>query len=750
MSDPWHGPGKPGFFTGMGFSEDTAYLGPVYRALEAAGSGAAKSERVVGDLLHQSEGFDYATDESGGLIATSAGQQSESEGLNPLADAISADAKARVQAMTPNPATTGAAVRIVHGLGEGAYLATVGGLTGGIPGAAALTGGVEGSATYHELTEQKVDSTTALESAGVTAITSAAGVLIPGGFGSTLAAKLLTGAGSQVGLGFASRYADHKILEANGYPEMAAQQKLWDSTAVLTDALLGTAFGGLAHLHGHEATAVKAAAAEPGMVDAALAANLAVHDRNLAVGVPVDPAATHAHQDALDVSNEQLLEGKPNDVSQTGVNEAKFAQRPIDEVRQAEAQTIAREYVPIEDQVSNVAPLKMPAPEHPADIGEFPAQAANADTTRVPWSQRLKPIDMGGASADELLAKYRQAPAAPRETASGNAESFLRAAEAQPHEGVEVRMMADPFDERSVHIDNIRAEEPRGGAGTTAMDKLTRLADEHGVNLTLDAHPLDKGGITSDKLRAWYERFGFQVVREEGGRPLMERPARGENIRSAQEGYAVQEHFPTADEIRSAGAEPTTPNVHGTAYVARALELDSGRVESLVKEHSGDSTGFLQAIRKFVDESAPVSQGSEARPRAPAESERSSSGSQGGSGAKRSGELGPTDRPGALEAGAVGTRRPAGELKPAASDANATGVKAGGSDQLGTGKADLLGDRVREALQEHPELQVTNDEGKPTRAADLLRQAEEDAARETDDFQKAVTAATNCFGRKGA
>jgi hypothetical protein len=673
----------------MGFNQDTAYLGPAYRVLEAAGSGAAKSERVVGDLLHQSEGFNYATDESGGLIATSAGQQSESEGLNPLADAITADAKTRVQATTPNPATTGTAVRIVHGLGEGAYLATVGGLTGGIPGAAALTGGVEGSGTYHDLTDQGVDQTTALESAGVTAITSAAGVLIPGGFGSTLAAKLLTGAGSQVGLGFASRYADHKILEANGYPEMAAQQKIWDSTALLTDTLLGAAFGGIAHLHGAEAKAVKVAAAEPGMVDAALVTNLAVHDRNLAVGVPVDPTATHAHQDALQVSNEQLLEGKPNDVSQTGVNEAKFATRPIDEVRQAEAQTIAREYVPIE------------------------------------------------------------VPAAPRETTgesapSGNAESFLSAAEAQSREGVEVRMMADPFDERSVHIDNIRATEPGSGAGTAAMDNLTRLADEHGVNLTLDAQPLDKGGITPDKLRSWYERFGFQVVREEGGRPLMERPARGANIRSAQEGYAVQEHFPTSDEIRASGGEPTTPNVHGTAYVARALELDPDRVESLVKEHSGDSTGFLQAIRKFVDESAPVSQGSEARERASAEQGGQSDSGAGLSGrARRSGEPEPADRSGALETGAGLSEHPAGEPGSITGGADATSVKAGG-------KVDPLANKVREALQEHPDLKVTNDEGKPTRAADLLRQTEEDAARETTDFQKAVTAATNCFGRKGA
>ncbi len=51
--NPWEGPIKPGVFSGFGFNEDTAYLGPVYRALEFAGSAAAKGEMVLGGLLHQ-------------------------------------------------------------------------------------------------------------------------------------------------------------------------------------------------------------------------------------------------------------------------------------------------------------------------------------------------------------------------------------------------------------------------------------------------------------------------------------------------------------------------------------------------------------------------------------------------------------------------------------------------------------------------------------------------------------------------
>jgi broad specificity phosphatase PhoE len=62
----------------------------------------------------------------------------------------------------------------------------------------------------------------------------------------------------------------------------------------------------------------------------------------------------------------------------------------------------------LHDQVSNVSQMSMPGQETPADIGVFPADAANKSTFKKSWSDRTKPIDMGGASTDDLLAKYRQ------------------------------------------------------------------------------------------------------------------------------------------------------------------------------------------------------------------------------------------------------------------------------------------------------------------------------------------------------
>ena len=341
---PWGGPTKPGFFAGLASNEDDDFAGlaipggPIasglaYRTLEAAGSGAAKAELALSDLIHQDDTVDVMN--KGRFNLSPADLESarrEQGGVNAVADWIAADAKSRVQAMTPDPTTTGTAVNILHGVGEQAYLATAGGL-GGLVGAAALTGAAEASGTYHELTEQGVSPAAAKEMAGLAGVTSGAGVAIPGGFGSTLAQKMLTGAATQTGLGLASRYADHKILEANGFPAMAAQQKIWDSTRVLTDAILGTVFGVGAHLHGQEAKVIQAAANEPGMVDAALATNLAAHDRAAAPGVPVDPAATHAHQDALDTATTQLLSGQPVDVSGTGVEQARFLSRPVDEAQ---------------------------------------------------------------------------------------------------------------------------------------------------------------------------------------------------------------------------------------------------------------------------------------------------------------------------------------------------------------------------------------------------------------------------------
>lgn len=321
-ADPWSGPAK--------MSIGAEVIRSPYTVLEAMGSGAAKGQAVLGGLLHtpmapdESEMFTVGLSREEIDRAQKQAEQMQQHG----ADAFLADARARVRALTPDPTTTGTATQMLHGVAEGAYLLSSGALAGGAAGAAATVGSVEGGSRYQELKEQGVDTKTAAASGAVTAITSAAGAFMPAAYGSTLATRLLTGAASNTAFGTVNRAADHLILEAGGYQEMADQQKVWDGTQMLVDAALGATFGGIHHaLTPAESIAVKAVQS-PESRDAALAVNLSLKDRQAAPGVAVDPAAANAHQAALEKAQTDLLQGKAVDVADTGVEQARFLARP--------------------------------------------------------------------------------------------------------------------------------------------------------------------------------------------------------------------------------------------------------------------------------------------------------------------------------------------------------------------------------------------------------------------------------------
>lgn len=315
--NPWGSPATPHWYSGMGFDDESHYLGPLGRALDAAGSGAAKGEAMLGGAL-AAQSYDPN--------AQAAGEEPVTE--NPLAQSIEADAKQRVSAMTPNPATTGAAVQLLHGVVSGGTEMAIGGLAGGLPGAAAFAGGSEGRQRYNELIDAGVDHETAEKSAFLAGGAAAAGAVLPVGFGSGLLTKVATGATSQAAFGVSARYADHQILDSAGYHEMAAQQKVIDGTQIITDLILGAAFGGLAHLH--DTPQVQAMRDAPGARDAALTTNLAIRDREAAPGVPTDPHAANAHQEALEKSIADLIQGKSVDVSDAKVEEAAFLKHPED------------------------------------------------------------------------------------------------------------------------------------------------------------------------------------------------------------------------------------------------------------------------------------------------------------------------------------------------------------------------------------------------------------------------------------
>lgn len=295
-------------------SKQTSFMGDLvrspYTVLEGLGSGAAKGEALLGGLVNFA-GRSFSTVGKPGPVDEEIGGLLERSG-----ESIQQDARQRVKAMTPDATTTGTATRVLHSVSSGIEEYTLGALAGGGIGAAAVVGGSEGVNRDLELQEQGVDRTTAAESGVLTGLTSAAGVLLPAAYGTSLLTRLATGAASNIGMGMVGRYGDHLILEANGYPEMAEQQKAIDLSQILVDGALGATFGGLHHL------------ADPGKTDAALTQNLANADRRSAPGIPTDPKAANAHQAALESATESILKGDPVDVSDAGLDDSAFLSRP--------------------------------------------------------------------------------------------------------------------------------------------------------------------------------------------------------------------------------------------------------------------------------------------------------------------------------------------------------------------------------------------------------------------------------------
>jgi hypothetical protein len=92
---------------------------------------------------------------------------------------------------------------------------------------------------------------------------------------------------------------------------------------------------------------------------------------------------------------------------------------------------------------------------------------------------------------------------------------------------VSVELQPEPTDEHTVHVEDLRALTTGQGHGAAALKKITGLADRHGVRLTLDAHPLDKGGISKEKLVQFYQNHGFQPAANEWRPNLMVREPGG-------------------------------------------------------------------------------------------------------------------------------------------------------------------------------------------------------------------------------
>ncbi len=386
LADPWEGPSKPSWYTGLAPGSDTPlYAGAAGQIVTGMGSAFTKAGAALSSLYSEEYGLYAKGANALGVPAAGKFLKSESD----IWQSSEAQLRQNVQALTPDPSTTGVAANMLHGVAEGGTLMLEGGGIGGPLGAAISVGGTEGTSRAQELEEAGIDRGTAIKSGLVTGATSALGAVLPAAYGETLLARVLTGVASNTAFGVVSRYADHTILANAGYTEMADQQKALDTTQMLADAALGATFGVV-----HHALAGAPDLHTPENEDAALTVNLAARDRQAAPGVPVDPHSAELHSAAMDKASADIAAERPVDVTDTGVHEGTFLPRAERDVT-PEMRVIMDSFKEsgLLDQEANLRDLEsmFATKQEATPTREMPVKAQGEDTVSLddPFEQAL-------------------------------------------------------------------------------------------------------------------------------------------------------------------------------------------------------------------------------------------------------------------------------------------------------------------------------------------------------------------------
>lgn len=194
---------------------------------------------------------------------------------------------------TPRPGEVGTAGQIAGQLAGGVMQAVI---------SPAVLVGTAQLSSAEDLVRDGVDAGAANVVGDVQGLSAAVGLRLPF-LGKTLATRVLSGAGGNLVQGTAGAAASSEVLKAGGYDEQAARFNPWDLRARALDAMLGAAFGGMAHLE---------ARLTPTDQAALLVANQARHIEDSTIsGRPASNADTTLHVDAMRQAVDQVLRGEP-------------------------------------------------------------------------------------------------------------------------------------------------------------------------------------------------------------------------------------------------------------------------------------------------------------------------------------------------------------------------------------------------------------------------------------------------------
>lgn len=258
--------------------------------------------------------------------------------------------------LRPNPHQDGVAAQVLHSLGDVLTRATVGSRAAGPFGGAGTVGLSEEYSSRVVSESEGIDPVTAQKKSVVDAVTTGAGVLIPGSnIVKGKAADALLTIGGNVLLGISGRAANRQILESGGYTKQAQQHDPFDPVAIATDTLLGGGFWGLSRF-----THAKAEAQMQGSESDAVRTKLngQHYAEGSAPGTPADPASAHVHAENMEESILALAEGRaPKLRPETG--QTQFTPRPTDTA----ARELVRSVLPIEQRFTPSERLAQVAPE---------------------------------------------------------------------------------------------------------------------------------------------------------------------------------------------------------------------------------------------------------------------------------------------------------------------------------------------------------------------------------------------------
>ena len=226
----------------------------------------------------------------------------------------------------PDPTRAGAVAEVLFGVASILPQAVVGALAAGPPGAAALVGSTTTNSVFDDLLDKGVDPVTALGTATVQGGLAAGGVLAPAAIGRTLLTRIWSGAALNAAIGAGGRYLTNTILEARGYSDLASQYRALDFKALVADAILGGAFGGLSRI-GHVADAAREAVVERHV------------EIEASPGIPTSLDSRRAHVEALLKAEADILTGRRVDVNDR-LDGAEFIRREAGDAIVAARQAI--------------------------------------------------------------------------------------------------------------------------------------------------------------------------------------------------------------------------------------------------------------------------------------------------------------------------------------------------------------------------------------------------------------------------